>query len=264
MRALTSGLTKRFRDQAGRRTLLGMRTLVASIATAAALALAPIAPASADDTPIPPNPEDLKPVLTVTTDDGILYSGCRDHDYSYSATKVKGYDWTARFQLIDPDGVVVTERSVRNGPNPSTGWFEICDDMPAGDYTVSMMIERETEFGFVVASDPQATTFTMRYPVTETVVTKLRGKAGVQGLKVKSLQERPGGLRPAKGATIAVQRKVGGKWVAVRGGRMKADKSGVAVLNVKLATKKPVKLRARTLGGDEVYTSSTSRTVTLR
>jgi hypothetical protein len=171
--------------------------------------------------------------VQVSSGPGVIFEECADHPVSYSVSPSSDvWSWHIDLVLQAPDGTAGGSATVTSS-QPTTGveMVRFCGSshLP-GTYTVTGTYK--TFAGMSMTSTP-VTPFTieMRKPlssVTARASDRRPRRGQVVKVKVRVADERPtGALFPTAGAKVVLQRKVGARWVKVRGAKGVTRDSGV-------------------------------------
>lgn len=171
---------------------------------------------------------------------GVLYDDCQDYPYHWSVDVPSDAGYRAlRTQLVAPGGAIADTGYVVPDLNQQTGTdaFFLCTQTdPYGTYTIRASVE------WAASVDSPKTTsqlddshFTMRKPATRTTLSvSTRHPAYGQRVayRVRAMDERPTGYHGTSAAWVVVQRKVGGHWVRLKGGRAMTHITGYVKVRV--------------------------------
>lgn len=190
---------------------------------------------------------------TLTTTDGVLYYGCRDHAYGFSFALPPGTDeWSVDVAAVGPDGT--TEASDSDfGPGASAngaGSLEFCGSESAGAYELRATVEyTDSAIGGADGTFLTVVPFTMREPRSlSSLSVSDRTPALNQIIKfvLKTRDERPEGFLPTLYSDVHLEARIAGSWVIVKASRTTTNEVGTAVLRYRWKSRRPVRIRAVT------------------
>jgi len=209
------------------------------------------------------------PAATISIGNGVLYSDCRDHAFSYAVTVPAGStSWTLDVTAYGPDGLESGSEYLYgsdDNPTPGAGDFFFCAGMMAGTYTIQTVFEWTDQDYNSYSTAVAPVSFTMRKPFTRTTLAASTTNPDYGQrvkLKVTSKDERPAGYFASDYAKVRVQRYTSGEWATIKGGRLTIE-LGKAVMRYRFASTGREKFRAVTVPHTRL-SGSTSTKVVLR
>lgn len=167
-----------------------------------------------------------------------------------------------------PDGTSEASDFVYDDISTGVGGLQFCGYELAGNYQLVADIEYSDydAVGSGTSTERLTTTFAMRQPLSRTrlkVSTKTpRYNAPVRFI-VNSSDERPSGYFPTSYASVRLQKRVGSRWVNVRGGKGSTDSRGREVMTFRWNVRGRMAVRAMTLNSSAAQ-GSVSSPITLR
>lgn len=206
---------------------------------------------------------------TASTGNGVLYSGCWDHNYTYTASvPVGATHWDLNLDVYGPDGIKVDSDYLYGSdavPGSGSGSVTICGSELGGSYTLRGVLEWTDADYNDYATTVAPVVFVMRKPFTHTSLTPstTNPRYGQRvTLSVSSKDERPNGYFANTWEKVQVQRYADGHWSNLSGGRLTTNDFGRASMRFRFASRGYVKLRAVTIATAD-YTRSLSATRSL-
>jgi hypothetical protein len=190
--------------------------------------------------------------------DAVTYAGCREYAASYSvpANIHASYDWVLEVVTYAPSGAEVDRKSLTSVHSISDGGSDapsgnvgllICSTDPHGTYRVDSKLDYYSSFGFH-HYDRDTDTFEVRRP-TSTTGLKVNDSTASYGqtlhFTVQSGKEGPSGVVTNAGATVRLEKYVGGTWRAI--GTKTTDRYGKARFGVVWKHRRTVPTRAVTV-----------------
>lgn len=166
-----------------------------------------------------PSPARAASLGSASAADAVLYRGCHHHTYRYDL-RVPTQSWYLTVTLVGPRGRTIQTAHPYAGPPTGTGFFQLCDDLRPGTYTIRGQGEWYAE---TVEDPPHPFTLTptrfhvrraqARASLRVSDATPRRG----QHLRytVRARGERPAGYAPLAGGRVALQVRRGGRWHTV-------------------------------------------------
>lgn len=223
-----------------------MRTLLLGLTVALAAALG-ISPAAAA-------------VDQLRVKDGVLYSGCREHSYTYNLP-VPEYadDWSADVIIYGPDGLEVASDYLYSGTGRGTSSFQVCGSENAGRWTIKATGEWYDYDYNSYSFSARGAAFKMRAPTTRATLAARRVARGVYSLRVSVRDERPKGFFPTEYADYVLQTRRGARWVTVPGTKDWTNERGSDTRRVSCLGKTVV--RVRVLADDYAASNSKPRRI---
>lgn len=206
---------------------------------------------------------------SLTAGDGVLYSDCRDHPYYFAVSPPLGTDsWSMDVTAYGPDGTSQASDFVYDDISTGVGGLQFCGSELAGRYELVAEIEYSDydAAGSGTSTERLTSTFTMRKPQSRTrlqVSTKSPRYDSPVRFVVRSSDERPSGYFPTSYAEVRLQKRVGSRWVNVRGGKGYTDSRGRDVMTFRWNVRGRTVVRALTLDSSGVEGSASSP-VTMR
>jgi hypothetical protein len=197
---------------------------------------------------------------------GVLYSDCRDHPFSYAVELPAGTaDWSMDVYAYSPDGLEASSDFIYDAAETGTGNFFFCGYEMPGRYTIEAEVEAcDADYDCSTFSLDESS-FYMRKPRTKTLLSAspLDARRGqVVKFVVTSKDERPRGYFRNDYARVYLQRKDGQRWVKIKGSQGLTGSNGKEVIKLRYTGGRP-KVRAVTAASD-AYSKSTSKPVTIR
>jgi hypothetical protein len=210
------------------------------------------------------------PNAAISTDNGVLYSGCRMHHFSFVVTVPAGSThWNLDVDVYGPDGLEVSGDYLygsTDNPSPGTGSVQICASELAGTYAFSTSFEWSDQDYTDHSTTLAPVRFTMRRPSTRTSIaasTTNPRYGQVVTLRVTSRDERPAGYFANRYGVVRIQRLVAGRWVTLRGGQLTTGSYGTASKRYRFVSRHRERFQAVTLT-NPYYTRSASPGLVLR
>ena len=201
--------------------------------------------------------------------DGVLYQDCREHPYSFSVQPPPGTDsWSMDVTAYGPDGTSQASDFVYDDISTGTGGLQFCGSEMSGRYELVAEIEYSDydSDGSGTTTERLTSAFSMRKPSSRTrlrVSTRNPRYNSAVRFTIKTSDERPSGYFATSYAEVRLQRRVGARWVNVKGGKGFTDSRGRDVLTFRWNTRGRFAVRAVTLESAKLE-GSTSAPITLR
>jgi hypothetical protein len=167
-----------------------------------------------------------------------------------------------------PDGTSQSSDFVYDDISTGSGELQFCGYELAGRYELVAEIEYSDydAAGSGTSAERLTSTFAMRQPQTRTrlqVSTRSPRYNSPVRFVIRTADERPSGYFPTSYAEVRLQKRVGSRWVNVRGGKGFTDSRGREVLTFRWNVRGRVAVRAATLNSSDAE-GSVSSPVTVR
>lgn len=208
-------------------------------------------------------------VGSLSVGDGVLFGDCREHPYYFAVSPPIGTDsWSMDVTAHGPDGTSQASDFVYDDISTGTGGLQFCGSELAGRYELVAEIEYSDydAAGSGTSFERLTSTFAMRQPRSRThlqVSTKSPRYNSPVRFMIKTSDERPAGYFPTSYAEVRLQKRMGSRWMNVRGGKGFTDSRGREVLTYRWNVRGRTVVRAVALNSSSVE-GSVSSPVTVR
>lgn len=181
------------------------------------------------------------PYGSVTGISGVLYDDCRAYPYQYSVDVPPASTYRAvTVTVVGPAGAVAARDYVTPATDQETGTSTVtlCRPTdPYGTYTIRAVVEWGEAGNPPFSSAPlDDAHFTMRKPSSRTSVsasTRRPAYGQVVAYRFRSLVEEPTGHAGNAFAWVHLEKRVGGRWVRVKGGRAMTHSTGAVTVRLR-------------------------------